>query len=473
MNRIKRLSALCLTLALTLSIAACGGDGKKEESSKKEDVVKVVTTNDIDPIPEGAESTLLYMGIDDLNPVGSAEKSVGLTLFEDKGGKIKWTRVTAQNQATKLGAALTAGKDVPDIFKGGAFPYQVVQGFFQSVDEIVDFNEPLWIDVKATADQSVLNGKHYCVPLKFEAAAMIFYDKNVITENGFDDPMELYYNDQWDYDAMDELMEEYVKGAEGDEVRYGINGYYAPQYVQQTGETLVKTDDYITYKNNLDNPKLAAAEDRLANWQKQGWVEPSWIGSAGEAFKKNILFYSMGAWAATGSGSGPTNTDNWGVVPMPKDPTYEGDLPISSATTTQYMWVKGSTKKEAVKTFYECYRIAVTDPGYQQNTKDKWLEDNPNWSEEAYQIMADAADPNKCLMIFDPAYGVSSLMSNDFSGFMTGVSLANWLYKSTSAPDEQGVSWTWTQIKEKHSPTVDAELKTLNENIKKFIESDK
>ena len=44
MNRIKRISALCLTLALTLSMAACGGDGKKEESSKKEDAT-LLTTN--------------------------------------------------------------------------------------------------------------------------------------------------------------------------------------------------------------------------------------------------------------------------------------------------------------------------------------------------------------------------------------------------------------------------------------------
>lgn len=480
MKNLKRLFAGCLAIVTTFSFAGCGGgkgssDGS-DGSSVKEDTVKVATENDIAAIPDGAEKELLYMGIGDLNPTGNSERSVGLTLFESKGGSIKWSRVTSSNQYTKLGAAVTSGKNVPDLFAYSqlAFPCQVVQRFYQPLDEIIDFDSAMWAGIKDTADQFVLNGKHYVAPFGYKPTSLMFYDKKVINENGFEDPLELYDAGEWDYDALDEMMSEYCQGASGDEERFGINGFYAPQYVAQTGETIVKTDDNITYTSNLDSPKIAAAEERLGDWQKQGYVKFDWIGDAPSAFEANILFYCMGEWAAIDSHT-PGADDEWGVVPFPKDPTYEGDKPIASASMSDdsVMWVKGSDKKDAVKTFYECYRVAQTDTKYLENQKEKWLANNPNWGEEAYQVIRDAADPEKNLMIFDPAYGVSSLMGDDFSGFMTGVSLVGWIYKSTSAPDETGASYSWTQTREKYSATVESELKTLNESIQKFIASEK
>ena len=460
-----------MAIAMTFVFTGCPKDDEGESSSKK-DQVAVAEAKNIDSIPDGAEKELIYMGVGDLNPVGNNEKSVGLTLFESKGGSIKWSRVTSGNQYTKLGAAVTSGKDVPDLFNYTALavPSQVIQGFYQPLDEIINFDDPMWAGIKDTADQFVVDGKHYVAPFSYAPLSLLFYNRKLITENGLEDPIDLYDAGEWDYDALDDLMSEYCKGADGDEERFGINGYYAPSYVQQTGETLVMTDDNVTYRSNLDSPKIAAAEERLADWLKQGYVIYDWIGDATTAFQKNLLFYAMGEWAAIDTHT-PTESDNWGVVPFPSDPTYEGEKTISSAKMSDdsVLWVKGSEKKDAVKIFYECYRAAQTDTKYLENQKDKWLTNNPNWGEEAYQIIRDSADPDKNLMIFDPSYGVSTLMGDDNSGFMVGVSLTNYIYKSTSAPDEQGKTYTWTQIKEKFSGQVDGEIKTLNASIQKFL----
>ncbi len=471
MKNLKRLLAGCMAIAMTFVFTGCPKDDEGESSSKK-DQVAVAEAKNIDSIPDGAEKELIYMGVGDLNPVGNNEKSVGLTLFESKGGSIKWSRVTSGNQYTKLGAAVTSGKDVPDLFNYTALavPSQVIQGFYQPLDEIINFDDPMWAGIKDTADQFVVDGKHYVAPFSYAPLSLLFYNRKLITENGLEDPIDLYDAGEWDYDALDDLMSEYCKGADGDEERFGINGYYAPSYVQQTGETLVMTDDNVTYRSNLDSPKIAAAEERLADWLKQGYVIYDWIGDATTAFQKNLLFYAMGEWAAIDTHT-PTESDNWGVVPFPSDPTYEGEKTISSAKMSDdsVLWVKGSEKKDAVKIFYECYRAAQTDTKYLENQKDKWLTNNPNWGEEAYQIIRDSADPDKNLMIFDPSYGVSTLMGDDNSGFMVGVSLTNYIYKSTSAPDEQGKTYTWTQIKEKFSGQVDGEIKTLNASIQKFL----
>lgn len=471
MKNLKRLLAGCMAIAMTFVFTGCPKDDEGESSSKK-DQVAVAEAKNIDSIPDGAEKELIYMGVGDLNPVGNNEKSVGLTLFESKGGSIKWSRVTSGNQYTKLGAAVTSGKDVPDLFNYTALavPSQVIQGFYQPLDEIINFDDPMWAGIKDTADQFVVDGKHYVAPFSYAPLSLLFYNRKLITDNGLEDPIDLYDAGEWDYDALDDLMSEYCKGADGDEERFGINGYYAPSYVQQTGETLVMTDDNVTYRSNLDSPKIAAAEERLADWQKQGYVIYDWIGDATTAFQKNLLFYAMGEWAAIDTHT-PTESDDWGVVPFPSDPTYEGEKTISSAKMSDdsVLWVKGSEKKDAVQIFYECYRAAQTDTEYLKNQKDKWVTNNPNWGEEAYQIIRDSADPDKNLMIFDPSYGVSTLMGDDNSGFMVGVSLTNYIYKSTSAPDEQGNSYTWTQIKEKFSGQVDGEIKTLNASIQKFL----
>ncbi len=473
MNKVKRILIGVTALVMSLSLAACS-EGSSEKESSQEDAIKVVTTDDIKPIAEGEENTLIWMANYDLNPSSGGEKTVGLNLFEQKGGKIEWSRVTSSNQYTKLGAAVTSGKNVPDLFvySALAFPCQVIQGFYQPLDDIIDFDDPLWKDVKDTADQYSLAGKHYVAPIEYYPSSYIFYDKDVINESGLEDPTELYYAGEWDFDAMDELMSAYVKAAPSGEERFGINGFYAPQYVQQTGETLVMTDDNETYRSNLDSPKIAKAEERLYNWRKEGYVEPNWIQNAGEAFNKNILFYAMGDWAATGSG-GPTKNDNWGIVPMPADPDYEGDKPITSASMNSFMWVNGSEKKDAARAFYECYRVAQTDTTYLQNAKDKWLEDNPYWSVEDYELMKEVSNPNNNLMIFEPSYGVSALMGDDNSGFMSGQSLTNWLYRSTSGIDEQGETYTWTQTKEKFSSTVDTEIQKINKQIKEFLAKNK
>lgn len=473
MKNIKRFLAGALAAVTALAFAGCGSDkGDSSKDSSKKDAVNVATTNDIKSIPEGAENTLSWMGIYNLNPSGNSEKTVGLSLFEQKGGKIEWQRVTSSNQYTKLGAAVTSGKNLPDLFPYSAlaFPCQVIQGFYQSLDEIIDFNTPMWEAVKETADQYSLNGKHYVAPIEYYPSAYIFYDRKVMTENGFEDPRTLYDEGKWDYDAMDDLMSAYVSSASGDEKRYGITGFYAPQYVQQTGETIVTTDDNVTYKSNMDSPKIAAAEERLDDWRKQEYVlSGTFFNNAADAFNQNVLFYAMGDWAATGTG-GPKDGDEWGIVPFPADPSYDGEKPITTASINSFMWVKGSEKKDAARAFFECYRVAQTDPEYLQNAKDKWIEDNPNWSVEDYELMKYVSNPENVVMLFEPAYGVSALMGDDNSGFEAGVSLTNRIYASTSEADQQGNLYTWTQAREKFSPMVDAEIKKANEQIKKFLE---
>ena len=78
---------------------------------------------------------------------------------------------------------------------------------------------------------------------------------------------------------------------------------------------------------------------------------------------------------------------------------------------TAFMWVKGSTRSEAVKCWFECVRASKTDPKYEQTNKDKFMENNPNWTDEMYDVKMDVVSDDY-LMLFDYAYGISSALGD-------------------------------------------------------------
>ena len=94
---------------------------------------------------------------------------------------------------------------------------------------------------------------------------------------------------------------------------------------------------------------------------KDGLILNGWVGSARDCFNQNCLFYAMGDWAYTGNQT-PKEGENWGVVPIPQ--YDDNQQKITTSDMTAFMWVKGSTRSEAVKCWFECVRASKTDPKY-------------------------------------------------------------------------------------------------------------
>lgn len=147
----KKYIAAVMALSMATGVAGCGSSSnsssKAEDDFSATENVAVADTESIEAIPEGAEKEILYLGEGDLNPTkGSPEKSTELQLFESKGGKIRFQQTSNEDRFDNLAAAITANKDIPDIFKYEwlAFPSQVVKDMYQPIDSLVDFSQPLW-----------------------------------------------------------------------------------------------------------------------------------------------------------------------------------------------------------------------------------------------------------------------------------------------------------------------------------------
>ena len=139
------------------------------------------------------------------------------------------------------------------------------------------------------------------------------------------------------------------------------------------------------------------------------------------------------------------------------------------------MWVAGSTKKDAMKCWLECCKIANTSDEYKQAQKKKFFENNPNWSEEMYQMALEEVFSDKFIQLVDPGTGISAEISDDSAAKNdTRQAINSYMYAGTTLSDyNTNAQYTWTQIREKYSPTIDSELKKFNENYKKFIEDNK
>ena len=473
MKTIKRISAALLAIGISVTIVGCD---KGSDSSYKESV-SVPTADEIEAIPDGAEKTLDWCSYYDLNPsANSGEKYTNVSLFEEKGGKINYINCGGSaNKYNKLSELILANTP-PDLFayeQKMTFPAGVIKERFQSVDSVVDFDSPLWSDVKETAEQFTLNGKHYVAPISFGTLVTLTYDTSVIENEGLEDPYELYKEGKWDWNTFYDIMKQYKANAGNGEERYGINGWYHAFIFQSTGQTIIKKDPKTgKYINNIKNPDLERAADFLYKLTKEGLDNSAWIGDASGALNGNTLFYAMGPWASTGGAHTPKDGTVWGVVPVPRDPN--SDTQYTTLDIGAYMWVKGSTKKDAVKCWYECSKLAATADEYKEISKKKFFVDNPNWTEEAYQVTYEDVISDQFTRVIDPGYGISTLLSDDDAATnITKEAVIPYLYSSVRKFDDSGTQMTWTQLREKYSATIDSELKEFNSSLDNFIKNDK
>ena len=472
MKNFKRFLAALLAIGMSVSLIGC----QNSSDSSYDEAVDVPTAEEIEAIPDSAEKTLDWCSYYDLNPsANSEEKYTNVSLFEDKGGKINYISCGGSvNKYNKLSELILANTP-PDIFpyeQKMTFPIGVIKERYQPVDSVVDFDSPLWADVKDTAEQFALNGKHYVAPISFGTLSTLTYDLDVIAEEGLDDPYELYQEGKWDWNSFYDIMKQYKENAKGNEERYGINGWYHPFIFQSTGQTIISKDPKTgKYINNIKNPDLERAADFLYKLTKEGLDNAAWIGSAASTFENNTLFFAMGPWASTGSHT-PKEGDRWGVVPMPRDPN--SDVQYTTLDIGAYMWIKGSTKKDAVRCWYECSKLAATADEYKEISKKKFYVDNPNWSEEAYQVTYEDVISDKFTKVIDPGYGISTLLSDDDAATnITKEAVIAYLYTSIRKFDDSKTQITWTQVREQYKPIIDSELQKFNDSLQEFLKNDK
>lgn len=444
----KRLLAASMAAIMALSLCACG---KEEDESSHVDQVTlppVEETEEIEKLPEG-QNEITWMSHYDLNPGAGIDRSVALTLFEDVyGGKINYNQTTWGSRFDDLANAIMAARS-PDIFpyEWLAIPQGISKEIYQPIDSIVDFTDPLWSDVKDDADHYAINGVHYIAPFYFDISHWFFYRKDEMIENGIDDPYQLYLEGNWNWDTFRQICDEW--SALGEEY-IPANGAFGSDLVQTTGQTMVINDGGV-FIDNTDHPDIERAEAFLYDLAKDGLIYDTYLGETAAAFANatKIAFLGIGPWAGMNENT-PGEDHGWGAVCIPLDPNTNEKICVPDMKA--HMWVNGSTKDLAVKTWFECNRVAQTDEEYRNIDEQKFWANNPNWTEEMYAMYTEMCS-SEFTKSFDFGYGVSTLIANTIlPRFYESV------YKSTD-----GVQNTYAQIRAEYQPVLQTELDAINE----------
>lgn len=82
---------------------------------------------------------------------------------ESEGRIFEYSQVVYAERYDKLGSAIASGNS-PDLFPFDAqdYPYGVLRGRYQPIDEIIDLDGAKWQAAKEMMDQYKLNGRYYC-----------------------------------------------------------------------------------------------------------------------------------------------------------------------------------------------------------------------------------------------------------------------------------------------------------------------
>lgn len=448
-----------LAAASLASLAACsdsssgGGDTTPTETttSKTEwtgDNIKAeIDDSAVKSELDTQGKTLKWMGQYDLNPTNDAnERSTELALFEDNyGASIEYIPTTDSTMFDDLATAILGGTS-PDIFiyEWRAFPYDIEKGQFQPIDSIVDWEDPMWADVKEQADKFSWKGEHYIAPLgyAFSDTQILMYNKTNIEDNGFEDPYELYQKGEWNWNTFVDMMTDF-KG--DDDSRFGIAGWWANAFVYTSGDIIV-TYDGNKFTNNMYSDKIERAQLTIEDICKKQLVKRGWF--TGDVFTNGgeTLFYSMGTWAYNDVAKAYPD-DVIQIVPFPRDP--EQDTDYMSKLIHAYMWVKGSENADCVKAWFDVNRLVNYDEQYKEVTKQKFLKNNVGWTSEMYDVAMDFYDDDKFAFAYDYGYGISQYMGDEVMPL---------LYQGLV--DEQFESWI--TAREQVMNIVDSEIAVYN-----------
>lgn len=418
-------------------------------------------------------------------------------LAQRYGGTIE-TEITTSGSAyyERLGVLIAAG-DSPDItrYDWMAYPMGTSKNMFTELDEWLDIDSPLWSGEKEIIDNFNYLGKHYYFPSDIESNFAMIYNKSVLEEFGMQDPMDLYFEGNWNWDTFEELIEQWVQQGD-DYVGFTGGSWSSVMFVNTTG---VKVIDMTGTEiiNNLKNQDVQRAMDWLTNLKKQNLIGDGFVNPAEAFIDGKLLFLGMGlTWGYESAQESfyKNNIDGEiAVVPLPRDPNADSYyLPSDSFG---FLVPAGADNIQGGVQWILCGRIYETDPDIVAATRAEKMDMGPvyfpkcpkckynftengnddlavcpecntarkqkykaTYNEEQMQVIDDMTNPEKFKYVFDNALG----FNDDFSMLLVGTEETIF-----DGPIYYGSSFT--QLRDANYHTIEAYLEPYREALREGI----
>ncbi len=482
----KKIFCVFLAMLTVFALVGCGKEKRQivEVTLSTEDSEAILAAAgimlpDAETVSSAGSNVKWFSWYDDFHNYSDAEVvNTGYWTFKEKYGcDIEWIETTWATRNDDL-ANLILGGTPPDFFPSGSdcndtFPAFCIKGMFQSVDEYIDYNDPLWSGVRDFVDEYFnMGGKHYIICTENSFENVVPYNRRVVEEWGFDDPAELYANDEWTWDIFYEMC---VDFSDPDMDRYALDGWaYSGAVMDSSGTQLVSYDVELgKFVGNIDDPRLEKASNLLYDLAKNESIYPVWnhnwntrngTDSEGAGMKEGLcLFYIRGPWAFTGPIDEISNV--WGdveknelmFVPLPRDPDGDGKY-YMSVKASGYCIINNAENPEGVALLASCERFKILDPTVISIDR-KQLEEKYLWTDEMldmYDICKAIAQNADTAIVY---YGNG--LGDDL--WQTAESIKSSARQSTTN------ATSWAQTKESNGEKLLYYVDELNSNMNEFI----
>ena len=412
--------AAVLLAAMAGGLAGCGGSESSYKSLDSATAAEVAEVAKADERLTGEleNKTIHWMANWDINPDGTGKSTpIELAIFQSRyGGEVKFHNVDWSSRYDTLANAINGDEGI-DFFPASdldAFPKGAIKDMFVPIDDYIDFNDPLFADMKSTMDLFQWKGKHYVIANAVSGDnCVVIYNKDTIEENGLKDPAKLFAEGNWNWDTFTDELTQFV---DVDNNQFGIDGWWF-----EAGLSATCGVPYIDVKdgklvNNLKDPAI----ERLQNWMFElgtkglvaigvgdyGWnAMPNYIGEG------KTLFFPCGAWALYNDSWKKDYGENAMFVPMPKDPN--ADAYYIPCGLDGYVLVKGGKNPEGVAKFAACKRVTITNERANAIATEQLVNDYA-WRDDMVEMK------KKCdeLAQANPYYDFFNAVSSDVSGLL-------------------------------------------------------
>ena len=478
----KRVLAILLVALMVMALGSCGKPRRQivEVTLSTEDSEAILAAAGV-KLPDAettaaAGSTVVYFSWDDPmhNYSESEVVNTGYWTFKHKYDcEVDWIETDYFERYDNL-ANLIISSNSPDFFPCGVsseatFPMYCIKGTFDPVDQYIDYTDPLWAGMEDAGEYFALGDLHFAIVTDVTFRNICPYNRRVMEDYGFDDPAELYYNDEWTWDVFYDMCMDF---SDEDANRYGLEGYaFNGALVQEaTGVNFIKKDSEGNYISNLDDPVIEVVNNLLYDLVKNGCTYHEgtnyWAGrndhQEGAGVKDGLtLFYITGYGNIVGPVDeisaiwGDVTTGELMFVPLPRYQDGDGNYYLASIPTG-YMIVHGAKNPDGVYLYAACERFKIIDPTVvridRQQLKDKYL-----WTDE---MLAMYDECREIILKNTQMYLNGNLTDN-----------LNTAYNHFRDDVARSGNTTWAQVKEQYSDSFVYYLDDQNQIIKDYIAS--
>ena len=483
----KRLIAFALTLLMILALVGCGRGTRQpiELTLSTEDSAAILAAAGI-RLPDiedaaGANTEVQWFGWSDpFQNYSEAEiVNTGFYTFKEKYNcTLKFIETTYEEHSSEL-AALVMATTSPDVMPGGSnataiFPQSVLSDMIQPCDPWIDFDDPLWAPMKELADLFAIGDRHYQICITTKPSNVVTYNRRVFSEWGFDDPAELYANDQWTWKEFYDMCVEF---SDVDSDRFALDGYaYVGMFTQGAGVQVLEHDTENGYYANIDDPRLERAMQYLYDIKKndctyRGKNGERWAlreGGFGAGLKEGLcLFYVIGESFFTNTVEEISAT--WGdmeahelmFVPIPRDEQGDGNYYLESSfedVKGAMAIIKGAKNPEGAALLASCIRFKVIDPVV-INIDEKQLKEKYLWTDEMIDMSKTCKRIADEHFIVDPTGNLPSNLQDPIRALM-----GDGIIRTSN-------DTSWAQLKETYSEQVEYYIEQLNAQLDALAQS--